>query len=234
MEKSMPGDKTGQGQPPSIEQVLRELDIGLADKPLVALARKLNRQDLAVGEYLMHQGVPGESFHLVVSGTLEVVSHGMAGREVIYRTLERGESIGELTVADGALRTASVRAATESELLSVSRRQFLDVAHRQPQLGLWLAAVCAEKARRLAIWSDGRSLSEVRPRLAGLLLELSEETDDPSIRQLQSSQKALGDRLGITREWINKQLKDFEREGIVKIGRGRVEILDVPTMALIT
>lgn len=213
----------------NVREVLHQLDVGLSVDTTEVLAQHLRLQTLSTGEYLMHQGEPGNSFHLVVSGTLEVVSHSAEGREIVFRGLAPGQPIGELTLIDGSPRTASIRAGGEAEVLSISRTQFLAVAMSHAELGLWLAGLCAQKTRRLAEWAEGRAFNDLDARLAALLFDLATEVPggDPVVTV---TQQALGDRLGVSRESVNKHLRRWDDAGLIQIKRGKVVIVNVDAL----
>lgn len=177
---------------------------------------------LDVGSYLVRQGDVGGGIDFVVDGSLDVVVHAVAGKELIVRTLRRGDTVGELTVLGGERRTASVRAAERSILRCVSRGRFIDLAQRHPELGLWLAKVCAAKARALSGWTETVVFDDLLTRVASALVELAVGGSDATV--VSVTQQALADRLGVTRESVNKNLKRLRDEGLVDLKRGRIAI----------
>lgn len=78
---------------------------------------------LKEGDFLFRQGDQGNSLYLLTSGELEVIkdSESVTSSYVLSRCFRQGDSIGEMALADGVLRSASVRAASPSELLQVPR-----------------------------------------------------------------------------------------------------------------
>lgn len=207
---------------------LTELDLGLSPTALDTLAAAMRHVAVEPGEFVLHQGEPGDSFHLILSGTLDVISHSASGKEIVFRTLGAGDPLGELTVVDGARRLASVRAATAAELLSISRSRFRDLALEQAELGLWLALLCAEKTRRLSEWAEGSSSADIGARLAALLLEYAADAASSTIR---ITQQALADRLGVTRESINRHLGSWAAAGTIELKRGRVILIEPEALA---
>lgn len=96
----------------------------LSPEDLAALAATGDRTDVPAGQRLMRQGQVGMEAAVVVSGELDVVRDG----EVVAR-LGPGDVVGELSLLDGAPRTADVRTATDTELLVFSRTSFQQVQH---------------------------------------------------------------------------------------------------------
>ena len=61
------------------------------------------------GEYIFHEGDPGECAYIIDSGMVEV-SREKNGRKIIMATLTRGDIIGEMSIIDHQPRMASARA----------------------------------------------------------------------------------------------------------------------------
>ena len=83
------------------------------------------RRELFAGEVLYRQGDPTDCAWLVESGQVELVSvHGR--RTTRHGVLGAGELIGELGLLDGAPRSATATARTDSVLLAIEREQFME------------------------------------------------------------------------------------------------------------
>lgn len=96
----------------------------LSRKDLTNLAATGDRAELPAGRRLMRQGQLGAEAAVVIAGELEVVRDG----ETVAR-LGPGDVVGELSLLDGAVRTADVRTATAVELLVFSHTAFQRVQH---------------------------------------------------------------------------------------------------------
>jgi MFS family permease len=72
------------------------------------------------GTEIIRQGDPGDRFHLIRAGEVEVAVDGR-----IVRTEGPGEFFGEIALVRDSPRTATVRAATDVALLSLAREPFL-------------------------------------------------------------------------------------------------------------
>jgi voltage-gated potassium channel len=107
----------------------------LRDVPLFA---RLNRQDLDMvaqladeidareGEVLARQGGPADKFFIVVEGELELVVEE-DGKEQRMGSYGRGHFFGETSVMRESPRSATIRAAKASSLLTMERDDFRDL-----------------------------------------------------------------------------------------------------------
>ena len=82
------------------------------------------RRLFAAGEPIVSEGDAGPSAFILLSGFCEVSVHG----EVISH-VSQGEVFGEIACLEGGTRTASVRAARDSEILEIAAD---DLAGRTP------------------------------------------------------------------------------------------------------
>ncbi len=93
---------------------------GLPGDHLSKLAGRLEREDVAPGATVVREGDPGERFYIVLSGMLNVTQEGLGER----RLLRPGDSFGEVALAMGIPRTASVRAVTPAVVASCDQETF--------------------------------------------------------------------------------------------------------------
>lgn len=73
------------------------------------MPRLLDRQSFKVGQYLFKTGDEPNSVYLIESGLVDVVSEE-GSEELILRTLEAGQLVGEMALIDDHPRSASARA----------------------------------------------------------------------------------------------------------------------------
>ncbi len=191
----------------------------------VALAADFHPRRLDDGDYLFHEGDPGTTLFVVEAGCVEAVTTSRDGRELVFGSMDPGAIIGELTIIDGDQRSASIRAIEPSLVSGISRRDFLRHAHETPDIGLALAKLCAQRALDLSQWASKTSFGTLEARLSTTLLKLlaADVEGEPVIT---ITQQALSDRLGVSRESINKWLRSWERDGIVRLGRRSITVVD--------
>ena len=93
---------------------------GLPGDQLARLAERLERQDVAPGETIVREGERGDRFYVVLSGLLNVTQEDLGER----RLLRPGDAFGEVALAMGIPRTASVRALTPAVVASCDQTTF--------------------------------------------------------------------------------------------------------------
>jgi CRP/FNR family cyclic AMP-dependent transcriptional regulator len=213
-----------------IARFLVASDLQLTPEAADALAARMWTIELDRGEFLCLQGEPADRFFMVFSGELMVQASSSEGRELVFTSLPPGAPIGEVSIFDAVPRTAAIRAARRSRVLAVGRDTFLELLHDHPSLSIGIARQLAANVRRLSGNVEGVSFLPLRARLAELLLRLADEGghsgDGVDRLEVAATQQALADRLGSSRESVNKTLAALSAAGSVAVRRGRVEIID--------
>jgi CRP-like cAMP-binding protein len=199
----------------------REIDLLLA----VTATKRLKQR-----EVLFRKGDTGSQLYGVLKGRLRVSTAGADGREIIFAYHGPGEVFGEIAVLDSHPRSATIEAVEPSELLTLHRRDLLPFLEEHPKVAISLAGILAARVRTLSeVMEDARFLS-LESRLAKKLLHLARsygrETASGMRIDLKLPQHELGELVGVSRESVNKQLRAWGQEGLVRFDRGYITILD--------
>jgi CRP-like cAMP-binding protein len=107
--------------PATVHELTRvELLAGLPGERLTQLAGRLQREEVLPGSTVIREGEPGDRFYIVLSGMLNVTQEQRGER----RLLRPGDFFGEVALAMGIPRTASVRAVTPAVVASCDQETF--------------------------------------------------------------------------------------------------------------
>ncbi len=186
------------------------------------LADRMKRRLYRAGAYIFNKGDVGISLYVIVRGRVKLVDPIESGEEIIIAVMKPGDTLGELSLFDGAPRSATALAVDDVELLSLSREDFIAALRSFPDMAMGLLGGMARTIRRMNGEVEAATFLDLAGRVAKKLLELSRENDSPL---LLITQTELADTVGATRVSVNKILGEFATQGAVKVGKGRVEIL---------
>jgi len=115
---------------------------GLSGPQLNQVARLADEVEVEAGRKLARAGDTGRELFIIVDG--EAVVRPARGRAL---RLGRGDFFGEMSLIDGAPRSATVEAATEMRLLVVGQREFWQLLSAAPSIGRRIMAAMAERLR---------------------------------------------------------------------------------------
>ena len=194
---------------------------------LAALAEPLRSQCLAealvmqvpAGTTVFDGGQPCQGFPFILDGAIRVLKAAPSGRELpLYRVLP-GESC---LISSGCLLGHSdynARGVTDSDCtLVLLPSQRFDALLASPEFRQFVFALFGERMADLMQLVEEVAFRKLDQRLANLLLGKG--------HTLHTTHQALADELGSVREMVSRLLKGFAEQGLVKLGREQIEILD--------
>jgi NTE family protein len=118
---------------------------GLSAEMLERVGELASEESLRRGEWLFREGEPADGVYVVRVGHLEVVQTAQAGQggpgSETINTLTRGAVLGELALLSETVRSASIRALRDTELLKIEKAHFDSLLRAEPELALSLTRV---------------------------------------------------------------------------------------------
>ena len=197
---------------------------------LLSIAR---RRTFRRGEVVFHMGDPADTLHLIAAGRFAVRVQTALADVAILTVLGPGQLFGELALLEpDAHRSATVEALEPGETRSVHRPDFEELRRRHPQVSDVLIAILAGQVQRLSrqllealyMPADSRVLRRVSE-----LAELYGPGDGEVTIPLR--QEDLAGLAGTSRATVNRVLREEEGRGTVRLGRGRVVVVDRAALA---
>jgi CRP-like cAMP-binding protein len=193
----------------------------LSRDELRRLAATTTLSNHSAGGVIFMKGDPGNSMIAVARGRVKICAHSSEGKELILNIVERGGLFGEIALFDGEPRTADAIALEETDLLSLDRSKFQPFLKENPDMALRLLAVVCKRFRETSEHLEDSLFREAPSRLARCLLRLSrafgKSVDGGTLLDIKLSQQQLGNYVGVSRETVNKQLGEWQRDGLIAI-----------------
>ncbi len=182
---------------------------------------------------VVSQDEPGDSMFIIMSGRVKVVIFGENGREVTLSILRSGDAFGEMSLFDGATRSANCIAMEPTTLLVLSREDLLGHLSNHPRTALNLLGEMARRLRRADDTIAQLALCDVNERLIHRLVSLAKEegTEAPEgvLVRRRPTQQELANMIGSCRETISRAFNQLARDGLI-IARGRAMVITTALM----
>ena len=182
-------------------------------------AAEAQQMRVPAGTVLFDERQPCQGFPFVLSGGIRVVKFAANGRELPLYKVMPGESciITSSCLLGRQDYNARGVAALETTLALLPRQLFEEMLG-EPDFRGFVFHQFAERIAELMHLVEEVAFRKLDQRLANLLLGKG--------RQLQVTHQQLADELGSVREMVSRLLKGFAEQGLVRLGREQVEILD--------
>ncbi len=195
--------------------VLARLPAGL----LRRIGDSLQTLSLPSGATVFAERQPCRGFPFVISGAIRVLKLSATGRELpLYRVLA-GESC--IITSSCLLGHAdyNARGVTEgTTTLALLPRELFDEMLGEPAFRDFVFSLFSERMAELMQLVEEVAFRKLDQRLAALLLGKG--------RVVHATHQQLADELGSVREIVSRLLKGFAEQGLVRLGREQVELLD--------
>lgn len=153
---------------------------------------------------------------------------------MIVATLGPGEFFGDLSLLDGAPRSATAVAAEATWTLVVQRDHFVSWLDSRPAAVRAIMAALAGRLRRTDEVLADIAFLDAQTRLCKRLVALCGRLRHEDVHTVRVTQDQLAAMIGVTRECVNKHLKHLRDRGLVETGRGYVRLLCPDELAHLT
>ena len=200
-----------------------------------ALLERSRLWHLRSGETLFARDESADGLCCVVAGALRLGSvnpHDGTQRLTLY--VEPYHWFGEAGLIDRLPRSMLAVADTDSTILVVNRQLIEGWLQEQPQYWRDIARLCCGKMRLMvAALEDNASLALSQRLVRRLVFSAANFGQYPQgnmRRRLRLPQEYLAQMLGVSRQTVNKVLRELERQHVLALHYAEIEILDMPQL----
>ena len=204
--------------------VLGELELfqGLAPAELAELNRLLRSSTVQAGTHFITAEQPGEVVYVLLEGTVKIYVNRCDGREVILAFLGPGDTVGEMSLADSAGRSANVVTTERSRLLWMDRATFQSCLRTMAPLANNLVRLLSHRLRFANEQIQALCTLDVPGRVARQILALADRYGSPEAGgevwiPLRLTQSDLGEIVGASRERVNQVIVEFKQRGLISV-----------------
>jgi CRP-like cAMP-binding protein/cytochrome P450 len=123
---------------------------GLGPAEIAALGSGVELQRRSRGTVVVRQGESADRFYVLVKGEVEVVNERPNGTEIPIARLGPGDYFGEAGLLRDGVRTATVRTATDAELVAIDREGFQGLLRESSEIAAEIGEVMEERLAELS------------------------------------------------------------------------------------
>jgi len=175
-----------------------------------------------------------KSLGVVIEGTLHASRSNAAGKRHIIGYFGPLQVVNFIPILDGQRCVHDISAHHDALVLTIPKDVFLEALDQDPAIARAVIRVLCLRSRALYENASDNVLRPLRARCARMLSFLMASHGKPinasvSIT-LKLSQDELADMLGRTRQSVNRELKQMERDGIISMRYSHFIIRDVQAL----
>jgi len=178
---------------------------------------------IPAGKDVFYEGDRADAIALLISGLVRVYKIGETGREITLYRFGLGESCVLTANAILSQQTFPAIAVIEqdAEVVMIPADVFRDWVGRYDLWREFVFDLFSQRLSSMMVIVDEVVFRRMDRRVASLLVNQA-KTQNP----LQITHQEIAAELGSSREVISRLIEDFASQGIVRTGRGVIEILD--------
>ena len=192
------------------------------------------RQPLVKGEYLYQAGEPFKSIYALRSGSLKTNLISPDGSEHVIGIKMPGDLLG-LSAIDGGHFLNSAQALETSSVCEIPYEQLEELGRVIPGLQHHMVSMMSreiqEEQEKVAMCTK----MPAEARLASVLLTLSDRFASRGFSAsdfyLSMSRSDMANMLGLAVETVSRLFSHFQEDGLLKVERKHIEILDRERLA---
>lgn len=176
------------------------------------------------GSVMFSEGSACRGYVMLLEGSVKVQKVSEEGREIILYRVEAGESCIMTTTCliSNEEYGAEGIAETDISVAIVPPVTFNHLLAQSTEFRNFVFEVYAKRMSMLMMLVEEVVFKKLDRRLAGLLLDKADKNGP----LLKITHQKLATELGSVREVLSRQLKVFERQGLIRLARGSVEVID--------
>ncbi|MAU40757.1 MAG: Crp/Fnr family transcriptional regulator [Kordiimonas sp.] len=193
------------------------------------LQSSLHLFEAPAGAVLLEQGEHTQGYVFVIDGVIKVRKSSPEGREIVLYRVEKGQTciLTTTSLLSGSPYQADGVAETDIRAYMIPPDVFQQLIDQSKAFREFVLQVYADRISHLLLLVDDVAFGRIDRRLAQLLLNGQRREEDGVIRM---THQQLAAELGTVREVISRQLKEFERKGLLQLQRGAIEVRNAPAL----
>jgi CRP/FNR family transcriptional regulator len=182
-----------------------------------------NKRSYGEDQEIFARGDKADFLPIVLSGAVKMIRNPDVGKEVIIGIFRTGEMFAVPPVFDGAPYPSTAIAVEKTELLQISRNDFLDILRDSPEFAFqvigWTCEMLREKTSMI------RTLATASPehRVGRVLIKLAEDAAALPFR-VPVRRQDIAEMASLTTETTIRVIRRFAEQQLLRIEHGKVFI----------
>jgi len=182
------------------------------------------------GEVIFLESNDDDKLYILLSGRVKLLMLSPEGKEKVLTILQEGDILGEMSLFDQDKHPLTAEVIEEARLVMVDLADLEDIIMKNPRVAIKIIEALARKTRLLTSQIRELVFQDAEGRLASLIMRLMEDfgVDVKSGRMIDLilTHQEIANLIGSSRVTVTKLINQFIDEGIIKIYKRKLVVLD--------
>ena len=171
-----------------------------------------------------------EVLFILKKGRVQLYRISPDGKKLVVATIGAGTIFGEMAIMGQQMHNTFAEATEDCLLCVMSRHDVERLILSKPSVAIRIMDVMANRLREAEARMEDMAFKSIPARLAVLLLRLREDQGD---KIYGYSHQDLAEAVGTYRETTTQILNKFKTDGLIGIGRKRIDIFNPKGLELV-
>jgi len=207
---------------------LREVDIfqDLTDSEIQEISA-MTRMCLYSSNHIFYMpDDPGEILFILKQGRVQLYRISPDGRKLVFTTLQSGAIFGHMGMIGQRMHNTFAEAVGDCKICIMSRQDLEELLLAKPVVALRILDAVGNRLIETEQRFEDIAFRRMPARIARLILHLLESQGGGHMLKGFTHQQ-LADMLGTYRETTTQTLNDFKNDGVIRLGRKSIEVVDL-------
>ena len=195
----------------------------LTDSELTAIEKVAVKKTFPKNTILLSEGDSTDALYVICEGKVKVTIDDNEGKELILSILGTGEYFGEMALLDDEPRSASVTTKETTQLLIISKNDFMGFFSSNP-IALNLLKDLIKRLREANKKIESLGLLDVYGRVARILNQFAKSQEGKMVIEEKLTHQEIANMIGSSREMVSLILKELSNGGYITIDKKLITI----------
>ncbi|MCF8002231.1 MAG: Crp/Fnr family transcriptional regulator [Halanaerobiales bacterium] len=182
------------------------------------------------GEIIFFENDDYGGLYLLVSGRVKLSMLSPEGKEKVLNILQEGDIMGEVSFFDLDPHPITAEAMENARIVIIPREKLEDIITKKPGLALKIIESLAKKTRLLTSQVRELVFHDAAGRMASLLSRFADdfgvEINGGKMIDIILTHKEIANLIGSSRVTVTKIINNFIDEGVIKMHKRKIVIVD--------
>jgi len=218
---------------PDVEEIVRRSSLFRDSNPTVftQVIKAGTQRSIEAGGFFFLQGTPATHAYVLLQGRVKMLQITPGGQQIALRIMTPGQTYGGIAMLNPAAGyPATAQAVEDSTAIAWSTTDLRQLAEHDPSISLNTMKLMHGYITELQERQKALLTGRVEQRIARILLQLAAQSgrqvEEGTLIDLRLTRQDVAEMSGTTLYTVSRTLKQWERQGFLKIGREIVIVRD--------